>query len=411
MTSRPGAATQRRVIILGSTGSIGVSALRVLEHLAAERLAAFQVVALAAGRNAPMLARQAERYGVRQVAVGDEDCAESLTGLDRVYAGPDAARQLVEAVAEPGDLVLGAMVGSAGLPATIAAIERGCDIALANKETLVAAGELVMPLVRAKGVNLLPVDSEHSAVAQCLRGEKDPDEIRRIVLTASGGPFRTWPKERIDRATVEEALEHPTWDMGRKITVDSASMMNKALEVLEAHWLFDLPPEKIEVIVHRQSLIHSFVEFRDGSIVAQLGPPDMKTPIQCALTWPRRLAGCGRTLDWATLSRMDFEPVDHARFPALTLGWEAIGRGGAAGAILNAANEAAVEAFLDRRIPFGRIAELVSEALTTVPCGPVRTLQDVLSADAAARAFVGKTVAARAGQSAKEAPTTSPPSH
>jgi len=386
----PQAPSSRRLILLGSTGSIGVNALEVLEHLRANRLVDFDVVGLAAGSNTALLAQQAERFGVKHVAVADTeaDASALLGAIEHVFAGPEAALRLVEAVVRPGDLLLGAMVGSAGVPATLAAIERGCDIALANKETLVAAGSLVLPLVREKAVNLLPIDSEHSAVAQCLRSGRSTDEVKRLVLTASGGPFRTWDQDKLYNATPEEALRHPTWSMGRKITIDSASMMNKALEVIEAHWLFGLPAEKIEVIIHPQSMIHSFVEFVDGSVVAQLGPPDMRTPIQYALTWPSRLDNCSRSIDWAELRRMEFEPVNHERFPSVRLAYQVIEAGGTSGAILNAANEAAVEAFLDHRIPFGLIPQFVQEALAQVPAEPVGSLEDVLRADRAARAFI-----------------------
>jgi 1-deoxy-D-xylulose-5-phosphate reductoisomerase len=293
-------------------------------------------------------------------------------------------------VARPGDLVLSAIVGSAGLPATIAAIEMGCDIALANKETLVAAGELVMPLVRQRGVNLLPVDSEHSAIFQCLQAGRSVNEVARLVLTASGGPFRTWPADRVENASVEQTLDHPTWDMGPKVTVDSASLMNKALEVVEAHWLFDMPADQIAVVVHPQSIVHSFVEFIDGSVVAQLSPPDMKSPIQYALSWPARLDGCARTMDWQKASSLDFEPVDHDRFPALGLAWRVIETGGTAGAIFNAANEVAVAAFLDRRTSFGMITRLVERAMNAIEAVPVQELDDIHRADQAARAEVAR---------------------
>ncbi len=389
---RPSPPSPRRLILLGSTGSIGTNALEVVEHLHQRQLMRFEVVGLAAATRSTVVAEQAKRFGVEHVAVADEAAAATLTGLGHVYAGPDAALQLIEAVAQPGDLVVGAMVGSAGLPATIAAIDKGCDIALANKETLVAAGVLVMPLVRNRGVHLLPVDSEHSAIFQCLQTGRSNDEVARLVLTASGGPFRTWPADRVEQATVEEALDHPTWNMGPKVTVDSASLMNKALEVVEAHWLFEMPAEKISVVVHPQSIVHSFVEFVDGSVVAQLSPPDMKSPIQYALSWPQRLDGCARTMDWQTAGRLDFEPVDHDRFPALRLAWDVIEAGGTSGAILNAANEVAVAAFLDRRITFGMITRLVERAMNAVEAVPVRDLDDIHRADQAARAEVGRLV-------------------
>ena len=386
--SSPDERKSRRLIVLGSTGSIGTNALTVVEHLRRRELFEFDVIGLAAGSNIELLREQALRFGVGHVAIADAAQAEALKGISHVHAGPEAARQLVEAAAQPGDLVLGAMVGAAGIPATLAAIDRGCDIALANKETLVAAGALVMPRVRERGVHLLPIDSEHSAVFQCLLAGRSIDEVKRLVITASGGPFRTWEKEKLYDATVEEALNHPTWNMGPKVTVDSAALVNKALEVIEAHWLFDLPASRIEVIVHPQSIVHSFVEFVDGSVIAQLGPPDMKTPIQYALTWPQRAPGCSATMDWESLSRMDFERVDHDRFPALRLAYRVIEAGGSAGAIFNGANEAAVAAFFERRIPFGRITELVQDALGAIDVTPLHTMQDVLAADRASREFV-----------------------
>ncbi|MHC4420402.1 MAG: 1-deoxy-D-xylulose-5-phosphate reductoisomerase [Planctomycetota bacterium] len=394
-TSEP---PSRRLILLGSAGSIGVNALQVVEHLHRAGLRRFEIVGLATGANALTLAEQAERFDVEHVALADDSGANQLSGRvsrpRHLYTGPDAALELVEAVARPGDLVIGAMVGSAGLPATLAAIERGCDIALANKETLVAAGALVMPLVKSRGVNLLPVDSEHSAIFQCLAAGRSVDEVRRLVLTASGGPFRTWPAERLYAATVEETLNHPTWNMGPKVTVDSASLMNKALEVIEAHWLFGVSTEKIQVVVHPQSIVHSFVEFVDGSVVAQLSPPDMKSPIQYALTWPDRDPGCAPRMDWRTAWHLDFEPVDHQRFPALGLAYRVVETGGSAGAVFNAANEAAVAAYLERRIPFGAISQLVGETLDAIAPAPIESLDDVHRADAAAREQLGRLIAA-----------------
>ena len=389
MTSRQ-RTSPRRLILLGSTGSIGTNALAVVEHLHERHLMQFEVVGLAAATRSTVVAEQAKRFGVEHVAVTDDQAAATLTGVRHVYAGADAALQLIEAVARPGDLVIGAIVGSAGLPATIAAIEKGCDIALANKETLVAAGDLVMRLVRQRGVQLLPVDSEHSAIFQCLQAGRSNSEVARLVLTASGGPFRTWPADRVEHASVEETLDHPTWSMGRKVTVDSASLMNKALEVIEAHWLFDMPARQISVVVHPQSIVHSFVEFVDGSVVAQLSPPDMKSPIQYALSWPHRLDGCAATIDWQTLGSLDFEPVDHDRFPALGLAWRIIEAGGTSGAIFNAANEVAVAAFLDRRICFGMITRLVERTMNAVEAVPVKDLDDIHRADQAARAEVGR---------------------
>lgn len=387
------AARPRRLIILGSTGSIGTSTLAVVEHLNAIVPGCFEVVGLAAGGNAPLLFEQAARFGVRHAALAREAAQGAPSGM-RVFSGADAARRLVEAV--EADVVVAAVVGSAGLSAVAAAIERGCDIALANKETLVAAGEIIMPLAARHGSHILPVDSEHSAIFQCLQSRTlgadqrglDTSAVRRIVLTASGGPFRTWPRQQIACATVDEALSHPTWKMGPKITIDSASMTNKALEVIEAHWLFGLEAERIDVLVHPQSIIHSFVEFNDGSVLAQLGQPDMRAPIQYALTWPQRPDGCARRIDWAALSRLDFEAPDEERFPALRLARQVVRAGGTGGAIFNAANEEAVAAFLAGSIPFGRISDLASDALDSISVSPIRALEDVFEADRRARGHV-----------------------
>lgn len=382
-------APARRVLLLGSTGSIGTAMLDVVRHLneVGERL---EIVGLAAGNNVDLLATQRAAWPHARIAAA----SPAAEGVD--FRGADAALRLVDEVAQPGDLVVAAMVGAAGLPATLAAIRRGCDVALANKETLVAAGAIVMPEVARRGVLLLPVDSEHSAIAQCLRSGRSPDEVARLVITASGGPFRTWSRERMAAATPADALRHPTWTMGRKITIDSASMMNKALEIIEAHWLFDLPAERIDAIVHPQSIVHSFVEFRDGSTIAQLSPPDMRLPIQAALTWPRRVAGCAPTMSWTTLRSLDFEAVDDARFPAVGLAHRAIRAGGSAGAILNAANEIAVEAFLAGGLSFPAIAETVAAALDALAIRPLATLDDALEADREARAFARTTIGRRA---------------
>jgi len=380
----------RRVVVLGSTGSIGCNTLEVIAHLDSSGAVPMRVAGLAAGSRHAQVAEQAERFGVFDLAVADPEAAAALERARpgaRVLAGPGAALELVERV-EASD-VIAAMVGSAGLPATLAAARRGLRIGLANKETLVAAGALVTPLVREHGASLLPVDSEHSAIFQCLAAQPER-AVRRLVLTASGGPFRQASRGAIENATVEEALAHPTWKMGPKITIDSATMMNKALEVIEAHWLFGVPGDRIEVIVHPQSTVHSFVEFTDGSVLAQLGPPDMKHPIQYALTWPDRHPGCSQALDWRALSRLDFEPPDGERFPVLALAWEVIEAGGTAGAIFNAAGEAAVEAFLAGRIRFGRIARLVRDALGALEARPVHALEDVLEADRRARAYVNE---------------------
>lgn len=390
---------KRRLILLGSTGSIGEQTLEVVANLNAQgsedrSAQRFEIVGLAAGRNAPTLVAQARRYGVRELALADGEGAVEAPTDANLRRGADAAERLVREV--EADLVVAAMVGSAGLPATLAAIDRGADIALANKETLVAAGELVVPAAQNAGAKLLPIDSEHSAIWQCLPAEAPPvrvdEEVLRVVLTASGGPFRESSRQQTYNARPEEALAHPTWSMGAKVTIDSASLTNKALEVIEAHWLFGLEPERIGVIVHPQSIAHSFVEFADGSVLAQLGAPDMRAPIQHALSHPRRAPGVAQRLDWNCLSRLDFERPDLDRFPALRLAYEAIEIGGAAGAVLNAANETAVEAFLDRRIPFGRIPELTERAMRdligTNRQPPLIDLDDVQRADAEARRYV-----------------------
>ena len=383
---------KRQLIVLGSTGSIGVNTLEVIDHLKCSGAANMDVVALAAGRNVSRLLAQARAYNPKAVAIADPEGATELRrGLPDtiVFAGANAALEMVEQV-EATDTVA-AVVGAAGLPATLAAIRKSQRISLANKETLVAAGAMVSPLTKEHSAILLPVDSEHSALHQCLQ-DHPRESVKRIVLTASGGPFRTTSKQQIENATVEQALNHPTWDMGPKITVDSATMMNKALEIIEAHWLFDLPAEKIEVIIHPQSIVHSFVEFEDHSILAQIGPPDMRTPIQYALTWPKRLAGCSKAMDWSTLSTLVFEQPDFDRFGSLKLAYRAIKAGGTAGAVLNGANEAAVAAFLNRTIRFGRIVELVAEAMDAIRPVPIESLASVHEADRQARQFVSERI-------------------
>ena len=378
----------QRLIVLGSTGSIGVSTLEVVSHFAAMHSAPnapqFEIVGLAAGKNAAELAKQARQFAVKNLAILDAHAASQLAGFDKVLSGPDAALKLVKDIARPGDIVVAAMVGFAGLAPTLAAIEMGCTIALANKETLVAAGALMTAAAKRAGVTLLPVDSEHSGLAQCLRSGAQK-EITRVVLTASGGPFRTWSREHTFNATVEQALNHPTWKMGPKVTIDSATLMNKALEVIEAHWLFDLPANRIDAIVHPQSIVHAMIEYADGSVIAQLSPPDMKLPIQAALCWPERFPGVAKKLDWNTLKTLDFAPIDHERFPAIELAKHVIEHGGSAGATLNAANEIAVEAFMNHQIRFGDIARIVKDTLHALPTHAITTLSDVEAADHNAR--------------------------
>jgi 1-deoxy-D-xylulose-5-phosphate reductoisomerase len=400
---------ERRLIILGSTDSIGRQALDVVAHLNAlaeerplpaglPRPPRYRVVGLAAGKRAAEALEQAQRFGVRNVALRDGDGVTPPAGVT-LLRGDDAAERLVREV--DADIVLAAMVGAAGLPATLAAVEAGRDVALANKETLVAAGELVVPAARASGSHLLPVDSEHAAIWQCLQDHSThrelcppcaaPSSVERLILTASGGPFRAWPLERVRNATPAEALNHPTWRMGPKVTIDSASLTNKALEVIEAHWLFGLPADSIDVLIHPQSIVHSMVEFIDGNLIAQLGPNDMRVPIQTALTFPQRAPRRTAPLDLARMGRLDFEEPDLDRFPALQLAYDALRAGGTAGAILNAANEAAVEAFLREDgpgLPFGQISELTRQAMQTVGAAPINSLQDVLEADQRARQYV-----------------------
>ena len=378
-------APRRRIFLLGSTGSIGTSALDVVRDFARRGDARFEIVGLAAARNGATLAEQALEFGVGAVAIADADRAIDLPATTRVFRGPDAACELLAAHARRGDLVLAAMVGAAGIKPVLAAIELGCDIALANKETLVAAGAVVMPAAERAGVRIIPVDSEHNALFQCLKASTSTREVRRVVLTASGGPFRLKSRDEMARATLEDALAHPTWRMGPKVTIDSASLMNKALELIEAHWLFGLGADRIDAIIHPQSIVHGFVEYLDGSVLAQLSPPDMRTPIQQAMCDPERFDGPSRKLDFAALRQLDFQPIDHARFPAIGLAHRVIASGGTAGATLNAANEVAVQAFLDRRIGFLEITEVVRETLDAAETRPVRSLDDVLAADRAAR--------------------------
>jgi 1-deoxy-D-xylulose-5-phosphate reductoisomerase len=371
------------VALLGSTGSIGTSALRVLDRQR-ER---FRPVALTANGNVAALAEQVAAW--RPAVVGIVS-AEAPAGSGW-RTGPEC---LVEAATHPdADVVLNAVVGAAGLPATLAALAAGKRVALANKETLVVAGDLVSEAARAGGGELVPVDSEHSAILQCLAG-RTPADIRRLIITASGGPFRTWPDDAIADASVADALNHPTWSMGSKITVDSATLANKALEVIEAHHLFGVPYDRIEVAVHPQSIVHSFVEFVDGSVLAQVGVPSMELPILYALTHPERVADDGvPRYDPIATGPLTFEPVRAEAFPMLGLGIGAGRRGGAAPAVFNAANEEAVAAFLDGRLRFGRIGPTVAAALEAHGGDAGDTLEALLAADAAARRHVRASLA------------------
>ncbi len=373
----------RRVAILGSTGSIGRSTLEVIAASAGR----FAATLLCGHRSVGPLLEQAEACRPRWLVVTDPAAAGSI-GPAALPAGTElvvGSERLAELVASSEiDQVVSAIVGAAGLASTWAAVAAGKPVALANKETLVMAGPLVMRLAAQTGGVVLPVDSEHSAIHQALRSGRR-SEVRRVVLTASGGPFRTHSHESLAEVTPAEALNHPTWSMGPKITIDSATMMNKALELIEARWLFDLPAEQLGVVVHPQSIVHSLVEYVDGSVIAQLGPPDMKLPIQYALAYPERYAGPARRFDFTASQQLSFEPPDLNRFPAVRLGHEAAARGGTAGAVLNAANEEAVQAFLDGAVRFPQITELCERAVAEHPFQADPSLDDILGLDAWAR--------------------------
>jgi 1-deoxy-D-xylulose-5-phosphate reductoisomerase len=353
-------ADARRITILGATGSVGASTVDLIKRQP-ER---YRVVAVSAGRNAQALAKVARELGAELAVVADpaayNELKEALAGTGvEAAAGEDA---LIEAAQRPADWVMAAISGAVGLKPTLAAIEKGATVALANKECLVCAGALFMRAAANAGATVLPVDSEHNAIFQAL-GAGHREDVKRIILTASGGPFRTWSAEAIRGATLEQALRHPNWSMGPKITVDSATMMNKGLELVEAHHLFAVPPDQLDVVVHPQSVIHGLVEFRDGSVVAQLGSPDMRIPIAHCLGWPRRIDGPAARLDLAKVRELTFEAPDLVRFPALALAWRALEAGGGATTVLNAANEVAVGEFIAGRIGFAAIAALVEMTL------------------------------------------------
>jgi 1-deoxy-D-xylulose-5-phosphate reductoisomerase len=374
----------RSITILGATGSVGASTLDLIRRNREE----WRVVALTANCQAEGLAKLACEFGAEIAVVGDESCLpalrEALAGSGIEPAG--GARALADAAARPVELTVAAIVGCAGLAPTMAAIEQGGIVALANKEALVSAGEVMTAAVAKHGATLLPVDSEHNAIFQCLQGH-DLADVRSITLTASGGPFRTWSAEKISAATPAQAVAHPNWDMGAKISVDSATMFNKGLELIEAHHLFPVGLGKLKIVVHPQSVIHSMVEYRDGSTLAQLGPADMRVPIASCLAWPRRIETPMPPLDLARIGRLDFEAPDEARFPATRLAREAAEAGGAAPAVLNAANEVAVAAFLSGKLPFSDIAVTVERVLSSGNQPPApRSLEDVLALDAASRA-------------------------
>ena len=376
--------TLKRIAILGSTGSIGRSALEVIEQFPDQ----FQVVALAAGKNVDLLTEQIQRFRPKVAAVLDQDLANDL--VDRlpadieveVRAGSPGYQNIANC--PDADMVLSSMVGAAGLLPTLSAIRAGKDVALANKETLVMAGALVMEEVKRYQTRLLPVDSEHNAIFQALEGHRRGD-LKRILLTASGGPFLNMPKEQLESVTPVQALAHPNWEMGAKITIDSATMMNKGLEVIEAKWLFDVAVENIDVHIHPQSIVHSMVEYLDGSVIAQMGMPDMRVPIAYALAYPERLKLDFPTLDFFSVQTLTFQEPDLSRFPCLDLAFNACKTGGTMPAVLNAANEVAVQAFLDKRIPFLGIARLVDRVMQEHELAPAKELQAILAADTWAR--------------------------
>ncbi len=375
-----------RISLLGSTGSIGTSTLQVVRELEGS----VRVVALAAGTNVAALARQAAEFRPALLSVGDpqslaklEAAVDSIPGYrPRCVCGPEG--NLAAATESGCQMLVSAAVGVAGLEATYAAVRAGLDVALANKEVLVAAGELVMAAAAQSGSVLLPVDSEHNAVHQCLRAGRR-DEVERVILTASGGPFRLTPASELAGVTPERALRHPTWKMGSRITIDSSTLMNKGLEVIEACHLFGLPPSRVDIVVHPQSIVHAMVEFRDGSLIAQLSPPDMKLPIAYALTYPARLSGPRMRIDWKNVAQLDFEPPDREKYPLIDLAYEAMRSGGLAGCVLNAADEVAVAAFLAGEIAYLEISQIVSQTLDSTPPRSAASVAEVLECDRDAR--------------------------
>lgn len=376
---------EKRIVVLGSTGSIGKSVADIVRRSDGR----LKIIGLGAGQNLDLLAQQIEEFRPRKVSVMSEELAQELKaklkGLSfdvEILWGKEGYKKL--STISDVQLVVSAMVGAAGLIPTISAIEAGKDVALANKETLVAAGPLVMKLVEKHRVNLLPIDSEHSAIFQCLQGYRK-EMVKKIILTASGGPFRQKPIEEFSSITPEEAVSHPNWSMGAKISVDSSTLMNKGLEVIEARWLFDIPAERIDVVVHPQSIIHSMVEYIDGSILAQMGIPDMRVPISYALMWPERMELDLPSLDLLKMGSLTFEAPDFERFPCLQLAFEALKLGGTATTALNAANEIAVEAFLSGKIPYLAISKIIKDVLHDLGGQEMNSLDDVLRIDALAR--------------------------
>ena len=382
----------RSIAVFGSTGSVGQSTLDLISRAPGE----WRVDALTANRDAVGLAAQARAVGARLAVVADESAyaalKEALAGSAiEAGAGPAA---LCEAARGDSDIVMAAIVGAAGLPPTLAAIERGATVAIANKETLVCAGDLVTAAAARTGATLLPVDSEHNAIFQCFDHDR-PERVSRVILTASGGPFRTSSHAEMRDATVAQACKHPVWSMGAKISVDSATLMNKGLELIEAHHLFPVRADQLEVIVHPQSVVHSLVEYIDGSVLAQLGTPDMRTPIAYTLAWPERMATPCARLDLAAIGALTFEAPDFERFPALKLAWDALRAGGSAPCILNAANEVAVAAFIAGQLSFLDIARVVGDTLDRMSAQACASLDEVVAVDAAARAKAGEAMRGR----------------
>lgn len=377
----------KKIVLLGSTGSIGTQSLDVI------RAQGYEVLALAAGRSVDKMLGQISQFAPKAVAMAEEKAAEVLrtrlagvTGAPRVYSGKDGLVALARM--EEADVVLNAVVGIAGLPATLAALQAGHDVALANKESLVTGGYLVTNAAKENGAKLLPVDSEHSAIFQCLQDEYSARSLQKILLTASGGPFFGKTRQELKRVTKADALRHPNWAMGAKITIDSASLMNKGLELIEAVWLFGLRPEQVQIVVQRQSVIHSMVQFSDHSILAQLGVPDMRIPIQYALTWPQRGAAIAPELDFTQLRQLTFDTADEETFRCLAACKKAIAKGGLGPCAANGANEEAVRLFLEDKIPFLKIGELVEGIVDSEAWGGTYTLDDVYECDRMARAYV-----------------------
>ncbi len=382
----------KRIAILGSTGSIGCNALEVIAHLGGD----YRAVAMSARSQTQKLLDQVRKHRPAAVAVSEQtgkDCCREIEKLGaKIYRGPGGIVEMVQR--DDVDIVLAAIVGAAGLPAALAAVRAGKTLALANKESLVVAGSLLIPEAKKHGVTILPVDSEHSAIFQAmLSGRRG--EVRKVILTASGGPFRNVPREQMGKATPAEALNHPTWRMGTKVTIDSATMFNKGLELIEACWLFDLPPTAVEVVIHPESIVHSMVEFVDGSTLAQLSPPDMRTPIQYALTYPDRLDGCSRRMDWTKRQVLNFEAPDMEKFASLGIAYEVAEKGGTLGAVMNAANEVAVEAFVSGKIGFGEIPEVVRLTIREHRLDRTPSMDDLIEADRWARVTANSLVSGK----------------